>query len=85
MAWRIVKQPNGKFARFSDVVDDFTEYDMSRKEAFTLCAECMTLGEAKGKVQRAIDNPDRFDGELKTIQAVHGNRLAIKRRRQMSH
>lgn len=24
MAWRIVRQPNGKLARFSDIVDNFT-------------------------------------------------------------
>lgn len=33
MAWRFVKQPNGLLARFSEVVDDFTDYDMSELEA----------------------------------------------------
>jgi hypothetical protein len=33
MAWRIVKQPNGLLARFSDVVDNFTAVDMTKQEA----------------------------------------------------
>jgi hypothetical protein len=33
MAWRIVKQPNGLYARFSDIVDNFTHYNMDRNEA----------------------------------------------------
>ena len=38
MAWRIVVQPNGKYAKFSDVVDNFTDYDMTKDEVFELLA-----------------------------------------------
>lgn len=31
MAWRIVKQPNGLFASFSDIVDHFTYTDMTQE------------------------------------------------------
>ena len=37
MAWRIVKQPNGLLARFDEVSDSFTDYDMSAEEAIDLC------------------------------------------------
>ena len=32
MAWRIVQQPDGKLARFSDVCDDFTDVDLTYEE-----------------------------------------------------
>jgi hypothetical protein len=37
MAWRIVKQPDGLYSRFSEVVDDFTHRDMTKLEAYELC------------------------------------------------
>lgn len=37
MAWRIVRQPNGKLARFADPVDDFTHMNMDILEAYELC------------------------------------------------
>ena len=37
MAWRIVKQPNGLYARFSDVVDSFTHMNMKEAQAFEVC------------------------------------------------
>jgi hypothetical protein len=33
MAWRIVKQPNGLYARWSDIVDMFTDMNMTRAQA----------------------------------------------------
>jgi len=37
MAWRFVQTPDGKFARFSDIVDNFTDYNMTFEEAVELC------------------------------------------------
>ena len=55
MAWRIVKQPNGLLARFSDIVDDFTHTDMTYEEALALC---LPLGHesAVRKVQAGVDD-----------------------------
>ncbi len=33
MTWRIVQQPNGKFGRFSEAVDDFTHMNLTESEA----------------------------------------------------
>ena len=38
MAWRMVKQPNGLYARWSDVVDMFTHMNLTRTEAFDVAA-----------------------------------------------
>ena len=72
MAWRIVKQPNGKYAKFVDTVDDFTEYDMTREEAVKLCQEEIGLNAGKIKVDRADEAPTRWDDALRTIQEIHG-------------
>lgn len=37
MAWRVVVQPDKKYAIFSDVVDNFTLFNMSREEAVDYC------------------------------------------------
>jgi hypothetical protein len=53
MAWRMVKQPNGTYARWSDVVDGFTAMNMSRREALALCRNELGSLEAEQKVKRA--------------------------------
>jgi hypothetical protein len=85
MAWRIVKQPNGKYARFSDVVDDFTDYDADREEAVALCiGKGLSPEDAEAKVQRADDNPQRFAEELETIVAIHGGEIGKNREFMLS-
>lgn len=56
MGWRIVKQPNGLFASFSDIVDDFVEMNMNEDEAVDYCREFHDLSEleAREKVNRGI-------------------------------
>lgn len=57
MAWRLVKQPNGLFARFSDIVDHFTHYDMDECEALAVCVEKgMCEVSSQEKLQNAIDD-----------------------------
>ena len=82
MAWRIVKQPNGLFARWSDIVDNFTDANASEQEALELCSEKMSAEEAHKKVQGAVDDLnsggikgsglDRWNDCLKTIKLIHG-------------
>ena len=83
MAWRIDKQPNGKFARFSDIVDDFTHLNMTEAEALEVCV--MECGErtAKQKVKNAVEDikpwtnlpgsgTDRWEYDIQKVHNVHG-------------
>lgn len=75
MAWRIVQQPDGLFARFSDVVDAFTTYDMTYEVAIEECQRYPGMGilESREKVQRAIDaGNERWQDSLRLIRMVHG-------------
>lgn len=100
MAWRIIKQPNGLLARFSDVVDDFTDYDLGKIEAIELCMNEHRLlqSEAIRKVNRGVfdapipgfvertadDGLDRWRQAIARIRAAHGDAVAEKRIEQLS-
>lgn len=91
MAWRIVKQPNGRYARFSDVVDDFTDMDMTEQEAYDLCREYLGVEDAKRKVRAGVedwkpwtvgikgDGLERWYDSIATITSVHGEEIATER------
>lgn len=74
MAWRIVQQPDGKLARFSEVVDDFTDVDLTYEEALDECIrEGMSVMDAIEKVKRGIDAGNaRYLECLETIRTIHG-------------
>ena len=74
MAWRIVQQPNGKLARFSDVCDDFTDVDMDFSEAVVECqSQGMSVMDAIEKVNRGIKAGNaRYLECLETIRLIHG-------------
>ncbi len=74
MAWRIVVQPNGKYAGFADPVDHFTHYDMTREEAFDVCCRERDMGPqaAEEKIRRAEGEPYRYAEALETIEVIHG-------------
>ncbi len=92
MPWFIVKQPNGLYARFSTVVDDFTVLDMTRDEAREECRREPGMGivEAEEKVRKAdaealchvtMGQPQgvplsRWRGCLETVRRVHGPEAA---------
>lgn len=84
MAWRIVKQPNGLFARFSSIVDDFTHFDATKEEIFNLCRDSAGVEVAETKIKAAEENPQRFDDEIKIIEFVHGPEHADKIRALLS-
>lgn len=85
MGWRIVQQPNGKLARWSDVVDDFTHSDMTSEEAVALCREMgLTYGEAEEKIYRAIVNIRRFEDCIGSIELIHGKETAEQRRAELT-
>lgn len=83
MAWRIVKQPNGKYARFSEVVDDFTHYDMTREQALELCQEYLGRADSETKVANADNASDRFTEALDIIQTIHGEPTMLERRAEL--
>jgi len=74
MAWRIVQQPDGKLARFSEVVDDFTDVDMTYEEALDECIrQGMSVIDAIEKVKRGIEAGNaRYLESLETIRTIHG-------------
>lgn len=99
MGWRIVKQPNGLLARFSEVVDDFTHYDMTEDEAIECCREWLGRDEAEEKVAKGLrdepcppfviasgkdDGLDRYRDAVATIRLVHGDEQADEAERLLS-
>lgn len=67
-------QPNGLLARFTDVVDNFTEYDMTPNEALQGCVERYgyTKDQAMNKILSAFKDHDRFQSCLDIIEIIHG-------------
>lgn len=87
MAWRFVQQPNGLLARFSDVVDDFTDYNLTHLDAARLCVRQhnMSVEDADRKVERGWQaGMTRWPNEIETIRAVHGDAVAQKRIEMLS-
>jgi len=81
---RGVLQPNGLFARFSDIVDHFTHVNLTEHELFEVYYDEFGRETANGKVQRAKENPGRFDDEIDTIRFVHGPLEADRTREFLS-
>lgn len=87
MAWRIVQQPNKLLAIFSDIVDDFTWYDMTEEEAVQVCIDEYDMGpkSAREKVQRGVDaGMARWNDEIETIRSIHGDTRADECIKDMS-
>lgn len=90
----ICKQPNGRYARFTSVCDDFTHLNLTADQMLrVLEQEGLTREEASGKVIRA-NNDERaecYDPEnwpkglvrwysaLEVVAHVHGERVALRR------
>lgn len=84
MGWRIVKQPNGMLARFSEVVDNFTHCNMTEEKALEVCKDCgCSQHEAMIKVDSGIrdlkpytstsgNGLERWEHCLGIIERVHG-------------
>lgn len=85
MGWRVVKQPDGRYAIFSEIVDCFTIMNLTRDEMIEECVEEVGRRDAEAKVQRADEErPDprdrigadeqytRWEEALDIIKRVHG-------------
>lgn len=89
MAWKIVKQPNGLLARFSDIVDSFTDGNMNEHEAYRLCRQKLGINAAKRKVRAGLedwlpwtieqpskDGLTRWRDSIETVEFIHGAKEA---------
>ena len=97
MAWRIVKQPNGLLARFSDVVDHFTHIDMTEAEALEVCIDNGCSSDlAQTKVLSGLQDVkpwtvtpgsglERWEHCLGRIETVHGVEEKSKTQKLISH
>ena len=83
MANRAVKQPNGLYARFSDVVDGFTHINFSREDMLKIFGDEMGPFEAGLKLERADTSPDRFDEAIAAVACIHGTAEARRCREEM--
>jgi hypothetical protein len=79
MSWKIVRQPNGKYSRFSEVFDDFTRMNMNRDAAWALCRDDAGQTVADQQLRNADNDPHLWRTTLLLIQAAHGNEHALKR------
>lgn len=85
MAWRFVEQPNGKLARFSEVVDDFTDYDLTDIDAYAIARQLGCDDQvSNSKIIAAVTNPARFAEAIQIIGRVHGQEKAGQRRAELS-
>lgn len=91
MPSRLVKQPNGLYACFSSVVDDFTAYGMDQQEALDFCRDHLDLGPIASKVKVANADLDldesgqkgRWEEALWTIREIHGPAVEQERIKQI--
>ena len=72
MGVRAVVQPNGLFARFSEVVDHFTDINMTEPEAMDVFRNECGSRETANKIDRAKENPGRYKECIRIIKRVHG-------------
>ena len=84
MGNRAIKQPNGLYARFSEIVDDFTHINCSREELWAFYRDEGGIECANGKLQRADEDLNRFNEAIEVIANVHSKRLAEVRRKELS-
>jgi hypothetical protein len=88
---QIIKQPNGKYCLFSNIVDSITHYDMSEEEIVEVYVE-EVREEYKRKVKNVINQLEKeekpyhqftmtFDECIETIKEVHGEAEAENTRK----
>jgi hypothetical protein len=76
MPARFLLQPNGKLARFSTIVDNFTHANLTEEEAYDISCHDMGRQDATNKVARGLarglDDPLGWNECLETIKLIHG-------------
>lgn len=79
MCWRIVQQPDGLYARFSDVVQNFTHLGLSAMEVALLCRNSHKI--PSDLIPPILDNaadPRLWDEALTLISEQHGREEVIE-------
>jgi hypothetical protein len=77
-----VLQPNGLYARFSTIVDDFTHTNLTQDELWTIFQHEGGDDCADGKIERAHDDHmRRFEECLEDIERVHGEKRVEQARK----
>lgn len=80
MPQHVIKQPNGKYAIFSSVVDHFIAYDASVEEVYAHFRE-LAVAESERQTKRGIEQADQFGSvrfikDLDTVRLIHGDQVA---------
>lgn len=77
MGWHMTLQPNGRYARWSTVVDNFTDMNLTYAEGLKVCRECRAgVREAEEMMLRASDRPEQWKEDIETLELLHGRRKA---------
>lgn len=79
MPSRVVRQPNGKLALFSTVVDDFTIMNATVEEMLAGLATEMSLDEAEGKIRRGLDDISEEIDNLRDFKGLRRWCEALRR------
>ena len=81
MAERIVVKPNGLFAEFSEIVDDFIHFNMTEEEVYEIY-RLRAIEESKRtvafKISTAKHDMNRWQEALDIIEEIHGEDKLIK-------
>lgn len=80
MAWQIVRQPNGKLARWTDVVDDFTHCNMTEAEAAGMCIAEYGMSQASAWRKVAFGADDFTDPQFHSVHELKDDGLNRWRR-----
>jgi hypothetical protein len=72
MGQRVVVQPNGQYAWFSEIVDNFLAFDMTREEMAEFIRERCNC-DPLPSIERAEAAPSRFLEALDVVRMVHGD------------
>lgn len=88
MPQHVVKQPNGKYAIFSSIVDHFIGYDASPEEVYTHFRE-LAIANSDRQTKRQIEQADhfaskRFTEDLETVRLIHGDEVAERYKTMLS-
>lgn len=86
MPQHITKQPNGKYAIFSSVVDDFVVYDATPEECYEHFRQ-QAVEESDRRTKQSLDIAnqckDRFGKDIDIVRRIHGDEQAEKRLEMM--
>lgn len=77
MGSQFIKQPNGLYARFSDVVDSFTHFNLTPEDALKVYQKRILQGTEKdveAALKRADNNPNRWEEALNLVHRFEGKK-----------